>query len=180
MVLRFANGLCCQPLHCASRGCDDEERIVKLCSVPDPLKSLPHGGNKKAAPASRRAAFRCDRRLPSSVALNQAAERWKTSRLSAATHLRLNVSRQIISTWSARRFARGLPINSHSFDDLVGAAKQCQRYLEAKRLGGLQIDDHFDSCGLLHGQVFRFFILEYGLRSCQPCGKNPCCCHRSL
>ena len=30
-----------------------------------------------------------------------------------------------------------------SFDDLVGAAEQCQRYLEAERLGGLQIDESF-------------------------------------
>ena len=36
------------------------------------------------------------------------------------------------------------------FDHLVGAAEQREREGKAERLGGLEVEDQFDFCGLLN------------------------------
>jgi hypothetical protein len=41
------------------------------------------------------------------------------------------------------------------FDHLVGARKQCGRYIEAERLGGFEVDDQLELGGLLDRQVGR-------------------------
>jgi hypothetical protein len=41
-------------------------------------------------------------------------------------------------------------------DDLVGSREQRRRNLEAKRLGGLEVDHQLDFDGLLHRQFGRF------------------------
>src|SRR4029434_10319805 len=46
------------------------------------------------------------------------------------------------------------------FDHLVGSAQQRNWKSEAKRLGGLEIDDQLDFSGLLHRQVGRLLALE--------------------
>src|SRR5262249_23853967 len=47
-----------------------------------------------------------------------------------------------------------------SFDHLVGACEQLDRRIEAKRLGGLQIDHQLELCRKLDRQVTRLFALE--------------------
>jgi hypothetical protein len=37
------------------------------------------------------------------------------------------------------------------FDHLVGAKQDRLRHRKAERLGGLEVDDHLDACGLLNG-----------------------------
>src|SRR5271169_6200421 len=46
------------------------------------------------------------------------------------------------------------------FDHLVRRDKKALRYRESKRLGGLEIDRHFEFGRLLHGQVAGLFTLE--------------------
>jgi hypothetical protein len=48
----------------------------------------------------------------------------------------------------------------NSLDHLVGAADKWQRNREAKRLRGLEIDDHLDFRRLLDRQVGRLLTLE--------------------
>ena len=43
--------------------------------------------------------------------------------------------------------------HSCSLDHLVGAREQRWRHVEAERLGGFQVDDHFDLRRLLYGKV---------------------------
>ena len=47
-----------------------------------------------------------------------------------------------------------------SFDDLVGAGEDRGRDGEAESLGGLQIHNQFESCGLLDREVGRFLTLQ--------------------
>src|SRR5215467_4256615 len=47
-----------------------------------------------------------------------------------------------------------------SFDHLVGACEQLDRRIEAKRLGGLQIDHQLELCRKLDRQVTGLFALE--------------------
>src|SRR5437660_453652 len=47
-----------------------------------------------------------------------------------------------------------------SFDHLVSPAKECDREREAKRLGGLHVDDQLDFRDLLDREVGRFLALE--------------------
>ena len=44
-------------------------------------------------------------------------------------------------------------------DHLVGAAEQCEWHSQAESLGGLEIDDQLNFCGLLYRQVRRLFTL---------------------
>src|SRR5262249_9732635 len=50
--------------------------------------------------------------------------------------------------------------NCSLFDHLVGAHKQCSRYGDAKRPGGLEVNDQFDFGRLLHWQITRLLALE--------------------
>src|SRR5262252_1933621 len=50
--------------------------------------------------------------------------------------------------------------NSRLFDHLVGTAKQWQRDVEAKHLGGFEIDHQVELDCLDDGQVARLFALE--------------------
>lgn len=45
-------------------------------------------------------------------------------------------------------------------DHLVGAAKQCERHVEAKRLGSLEVDDHVNLRDLLDGEIGGLFAFE--------------------
>src|SRR5262245_20531429 len=47
-----------------------------------------------------------------------------------------------------------------SLDHLVGAAEQREGEGDAKRLGSLEVDDQFNLCDLLHGQVGRLLAFE--------------------
>jgi hypothetical protein len=47
-----------------------------------------------------------------------------------------------------------------SFDHLVGASAQVERYRDAERLGGFEVDDHLDFCDLLDRQISRLIALE--------------------
>src|SRR5262245_59459091 len=40
-----------------------------------------------------------------------------------------------------------------SFDNIISARKQCRRQFEAERLGGLEVDEQLNFCGLLDGQI---------------------------
>jgi hypothetical protein len=46
-----------------------------------------------------------------------------------------------------------------SFDNIIGAGKECRRYFETERLGGLEIDEQLNFCGLLDRQVSWLFAL---------------------
>src|SRR5262249_59338073 len=46
------------------------------------------------------------------------------------------------------------------FDQLVGAAAQRQRHGDAERLGGLEVQEHLNFCGLLYRQLARLFAFE--------------------
>jgi hypothetical protein len=50
---------------------------------------------------------------------------------------------------SIRPLAMSQKCQKQSFDQLVGAAKQRQRDGQAERLGGLEVDDELNFCGLL-------------------------------
>src|SRR5262249_47579006 len=50
--------------------------------------------------------------------------------------------------------------SGHSFDHLVGAAKQRKRYGKAEGLGGFQIDDQLDLGGLLNWKIGRLLPLD--------------------
>jgi len=52
------------------------------------------------------------------------------------------------------------PGKARSFDDLVGAGQQRGWHFEAKRLGGLEIDDQLKLRRYLHRQVGRLLTLE--------------------
>jgi hypothetical protein len=47
-----------------------------------------------------------------------------------------------------------------SFDHLIGAGEQRSRHFEAKRLRGLQVDDHFELRRLLNGKIRRISALQ--------------------
>jgi hypothetical protein len=40
-----------------------------------------------------------------------------------------------------------------SFDNIIGAREQCRRQFETERLGGLEIDEQLNLCGLLDRQI---------------------------
>ena len=79
-----------------------------------------------------------------------------------------------------------------SFDHLVGAAEQCERYSKAERLCGLQVDDQFDLDCLLNRHLRRLFALEdaanvnaglairIGFRRLQESACSDCFAQRSL
>ena len=46
------------------------------------------------------------------------------------------------------------------FDDFVGATGQRQGDADAKRLGGLEVDEQLYLCGLLYRQISGFFALD--------------------
>src|SRR6516162_4389671 len=50
--------------------------------------------------------------------------------------------------------------NRSLFDYLVGGDKQSFWHRDAERLGGLEIDEQFDFCGLLDWQVRRLLALK--------------------
>jgi hypothetical protein len=47
-----------------------------------------------------------------------------------------------------------------SFDHLVGEGEQGRRHGDAKRIGGLEVDDELKFCGLLNRQVGWLFPLK--------------------
>jgi hypothetical protein len=53
-----------------------------------------------------------------------------------------------------------MPPCERLFDHLVGAAEECQRHTDAKRLRGLEVDAQLDLGGLLDRQVGRLFAFE--------------------
>src|SRR5262245_39355291 len=48
---------------------------------------------------------------------------------------------------------------TRSFDNIISARKQCRRQFEAERLGGLEVDEQLNFCGLLDGQIGQLLIL---------------------
>src|SRR6516225_645777 len=58
-----------------------------------------------------------------------------------------------------RRITRAVS-SSRSFDDLVGDGNQFAWNLEAKRLGGLEVDGQFELRWLLNGKIGRLGSLE--------------------
>ena len=48
---------------------------------------------------------------------------------------------------------------SLSFDNIIGAREQCRRQFETERLGGLEIDEQLNLCGLLDRQISQLFAL---------------------
>jgi hypothetical protein len=46
-----------------------------------------------------------------------------------------------------------------SFDNIIGAREQCRRQFETERLGGLEIDEQLNLCGLLDRQISQLFAL---------------------
>jgi hypothetical protein len=61
--------------------------------------------------------------------------------------------------YERRRFVRS-PGAGYSLDHLVGNGEHARRNGEAKRLGGLEIDDQLEFGGLLDRQITRLFALE--------------------
>src|SRR5947209_3012446 len=61
---------------------------------------------------------------------------------------------------SAGDLAARSPMICVLLDHLIGASEQVRRYLQAKRLCGLQIDDEFKLCRLLNRQIAGFRALE--------------------
>src|SRR5262249_50110247 len=49
-----------------------------------------------------------------------------------------------------------------SFDNIISARKQCRRQFETERLGGLEVDEQLNFCGLLDGQIGQVLALEPG------------------
>ena len=48
---------------------------------------------------------------------------------------------------------------SSSFDNIIGAGKQCRRHFETEHLGSLEIDEKLNFRGLLDRQISRLFTL---------------------
>ena|SRR5262249_16216916 len=48
---------------------------------------------------------------------------------------------------------------TRSFDNIISARKQCRWQFEAERLGGLEVDEQLNLCGLLDGQIGQLLIL---------------------
>src|SRR5215472_568751 len=46
-----------------------------------------------------------------------------------------------------------------SFDNIISARKQCRRQFETERLGGREIDEQLNFCGLLDRQISQLFAL---------------------
>ena len=46
------------------------------------------------------------------------------------------------------------------FDHLVGAKQDPLRHVEAERLGGLEVHDHFEFCRKLHRQIAGFLAAQ--------------------
>src|SRR5258708_33804387 len=72
----------------------------------------------------------------------------------AGGHATLATKRTLLLTWA------GLPpagshqlCLAHSFEHLIGAGEHARRYVEAKRLGGLQVDQQLVLGRRLHRQV---------------------------
>src|SRR6478609_3396142 len=66
-------------------------------------------------------------------------------------------------SWAEEEWSNALPHSSRLllFDDLVRAHLQRLRYLEAERLGGLQVDDRLKLRRLRDGDVGRVRALQY-------------------
>jgi hypothetical protein len=46
-----------------------------------------------------------------------------------------------------------------SFDNIISAREQCCRQFDTERLGGLEIDEQLNLCGLLDRQISQLFAL---------------------
>ena len=65
------------------------------------------------------------------------------------------------------------PFTNHGlFEQFIGAHEQSERYVDAERLGGLEVDDELDLGRLLHRQVGRLCAVENapGVKADDPVG----------
>jgi hypothetical protein len=68
--------------------------------------------------------------------------------------------RRAARRWPRASKSRTIVSRSNSFDHLVGAGEDRWRHREAEFFRGLEIDDKFEFCGLLNGEVSRFGAIQ--------------------